>query len=188
MVDDGHLRQELVQLVQLLVVEGTKVMGAFAASHGLHSTDVEALTRVLVAEEQGAPLTAGALGRDLGLTSGAVTGVVDRLERAGHMTRVRDDIDRRKVLLRYSARGRALAEEFFAPLGRHTDEAMDQFTPEELEGARRFLAVTGAAMTTVRQALTPPPADSPTPATGQSGRASGTGTGRAAAGETRADP
>ncbi len=173
MADEGNTRQELVQLIQLLVVEGTKVMAAFAALHGLHPTDVEALTRVLVAEERGTPLTAGALGKDLGLTSGAITGVVDRLERAGHMTRVRDDTDRRKVLLRYSARGRALAEEFFAPLGRHTDAAMDQFTPEELEGTRRFLAVTGTAMAAVRQSLTPPPAGTAAPAERPPGRASG---------------
>ena len=166
----GNTRQELVQLIQLLVVEGAKVMAAFGALHGLHPTDVGALTRVLVAEEQGTPLTAGALGKDLGLTSGAITGVVDRLERAGHVHRVRDDTDRRKVLLRYSARGRALAEEFFAPLGRHTDTAMDQFTPEELEGARRFLAVTGASMAAVRQPLTPLPAGKPAPAAGRAGR------------------
>lgn len=162
MADGRKTRHELVQLTQLLVVEGTKVVGAFANRHGLHPTDVEALTRVLVAEERGTPVTAGALGKDLGLTSGAVTALVDRLERAGHVNRVRDENDRRKVLLRYSERGRALAEEFFAPLGRHTDAAMDQFTAEELEVACRYMAVSSAAMAAVRQSLAPPPADNAT--------------------------
>ena len=58
--DDGNTWQELGQLTQLLLVEGTKIVGAFAALHGLHHTDVEALSRVLVAEERGTPMTARA--------------------------------------------------------------------------------------------------------------------------------
>lgn len=93
----------------------TKTTGAFAALHGLHHTDGEALARVLVAQERGTPMTAAVLATELGLTSGGITFVVDRLERAGHLNRVRDDTDRRKVLLHYSPGGRALADEFFGP-------------------------------------------------------------------------
>lgn len=160
-----------MRLTQLLVVEGTKVVGAFAALHGLHHTHVEALTRVMVAQERGEPMTAGALAADLGLTSGAITAVVDRLERAGHMSRVHDDADRRKVFLHYSPGGRALAEEFFAPLWRRSDAAMDQFTREELEVARRYIAVAGAGMAAHRQSLAHQGADSPAPV-GRPGRAS----------------
>ena len=49
---EDNTREELARLIQLLVVEGNKIVGAFAALHGLHQTDVEALTRVLVAEER----------------------------------------------------------------------------------------------------------------------------------------
>lgn len=101
------------------------MMGAFAARHGLHHTDVEALTLVMVAQDRGTPMTAGALAGQLGLTSGAITFVVDRLARAGHVTRVRADTDRRKVLLHYSPVGRALAEEFFDSHVRRTETAMD---------------------------------------------------------------
>lgn len=156
MAGDANTRLELVRLIQLLVVEGTKIVGAFGALHGLHHTDVEALTRVMVAEERGKALTAGALAGELGLTSGAITAVVDRLERAGHLSRVRDSADRRKVLLLYSPGGRALAEEFFAPFGQHTDATMDQFSPAELETVRRYLTVTTTAMATHRQALVLP--------------------------------
>ena len=153
MGDDGNTREELVRLTQLLVVEGTKVMAAFAALHGLHQTDVEALTRVMVAQERGEPLTAGALAEELGLTSGAITAVVDRLERAGHVSRVRDGADRRKVLLHFSTEGRALAQEFFVPYGERSHAAMDRFTPEELEVARRYLEAAGAGMAAHRQWL-----------------------------------
>lgn len=153
MASERSIRQELLRLTQLLVVEGTKVVGAFAVLHGLHHTDVEALTRVMIAQDRGTPMTAGELAEELGLTSGAITSVVDRLQRAGHISRVRNDVDRRKVFLHYSPSGRALADEFFAPLLQHSDAVMDQFTAEELIVVRRFLAVTGADMAAHRQSL-----------------------------------
>ena len=164
-MDGGrNTREELVRLVQLLVAEGTEITAVFAARHALHHTDVEALTRVMAAQDRGSLMSAGALGEQLGLTSGAITAVVDRLERAGHVDRVRDGADRRKVLVRATRRGRALAEELVVPLQRRNDAAMDRFTPAELEVARRFLAVTGEAMTAYRRSLAPHAVD------GQAGR------------------
>lgn len=153
MADIVNLHQELVRLSQVLVSEGTKLMGAFAAQQGLHPTDVAALTRIMVAEEAGAPLTAGALAEELALTSGAVTSVVDRLERAGYVVRVRDHGDRRKVLLQYSPAGRSLADEFLVPFTRRGELVMGQFTAAELDVVRRYLAVTGADMAAFRQVL-----------------------------------
>ena len=152
---DGNTREELMRLIHQLVVEGTRISGTFAALHGLHHTDGEALARVLVAQDLGTPMSAGELATELGLTSGAITFVVDRLERAGHISRVRDDTDRRKVFLHYSPGGRALAQEFFGPVQKRSDDVMDQFTPKELEVVRRFLAATGAAMAAHHQSLTP---------------------------------
>lgn len=153
MADDGNTRDEVVRLTQQLVVEGTKFMAAFAAAHRLHHTDAEALTRVLIAQEQGEPVTAGVLAEELGLTTGAITGLVDRLERAGHLSRVRDEQDRRKVLLQHSSGGRALADEFFIPVRERSEVVMDQFSPTELEVVRRYLAATGAAVAAHREAL-----------------------------------
>lgn len=150
-------RDEMVRQLQLLVVEGGKVAAAFAARHGLHPTDVEALLHVMHAEERGGPMTPGALGSVLGLTSGAVTSVLDRLERAGHLVRVRDDGDRRRVLLHHSAAGRALAQAFFEPLGRRTGAVMDGFTDDELAVALRFLGGAAAAMAEHRASLHRPP-------------------------------
>lgn len=153
MAGDDNIREELVRFTQLLVAEGTKIVGAFAVLHRLHPTDVDALTRVMVAQDRGTPMTAGVLAEELGLTSGAITAVVDRLERAGHINRVRDQIDRRRVFLHYSPAGRVLAEEFFVPLLQHSGAVMDQFTPEELKIVRRYLDVAGADMATHRHSL-----------------------------------
>lgn len=155
MTGDRKTRDELQQLIQVLVTEGTRIVGAFAALHGLHHTDVQALSHVMLAQDRGAPMTAGALAERLGLTSGAITALVDRLERAGHVSRVRDDADRRKVLLHYSAAGRALAEEFFTPRARHIHTSTEQFTAVELEVVRRYLAASVEEMAAHRQSLTP---------------------------------
>jgi DNA-binding MarR family transcriptional regulator len=155
MSTENELRKELTRLTQLLVVEGAKVSAAFAAAHRLHQTDVEALTRLLVAEERQEPMTAGRLARDLGLTSGAITFLVDRLERAGHITRERDPRDRRKVLLRYSTNGRAVAEDFFGPVGHQSDTTADQFTTAELEIVHRYLSAATTGMTERRQSPRP---------------------------------
>lgn len=153
MTGDRNTREELVRLTQVLVVEGARFVEAFATLHGLHHTDVEALTLVKVAQERGVPMTAGALAEELGLTSGAVTAVVDRLERVGHVSRVRDQADRRRVFLRQSPGGQALADEYFVPVLERSAAVMDQFSPEELEVVRRYLAATGAAMAEHRGVL-----------------------------------
>jgi DNA-binding MarR family transcriptional regulator len=60
---------------------------------GLGGTDVRFLTLLDIY----GPLTPGRLATLTGLTTGSVTGVIDRLERAGYVERRRDDADRRKV-------------------------------------------------------------------------------------------
>jgi DNA-binding MarR family transcriptional regulator len=60
---------------------------------GLGGTDSRFLTLLDVY----GPLTPGRLAQLTGLTTGSVTGVIDRLERAGFVSRERDDADRRKV-------------------------------------------------------------------------------------------
>jgi DNA-binding MarR family transcriptional regulator len=69
---------------------------AMAERLGINSTDLECLDIVVM---QG-PVSAGDLGRASGLTSGAITGVIDRLHRAGLAKREPDPVDRRKVLVR----------------------------------------------------------------------------------------
>lgn len=153
---DDDVREEVVRHVQLLIAEGGKVGDAFAASSGLHPTDVDALLHVVLAQDRGAPTTPGGLGEALGLSSGAVTSVVDRLERGGHVERVRDDRDRRRLHLHLSPRGRAVGHRSFEALQQRTDVVMDAFTDAELAVVGRFLASTTDAMAAHRAALAPP--------------------------------
>ncbi|MEN3583312.1 MarR family winged helix-turn-helix transcriptional regulator [Streptomyces sp. ZYX-F-203] len=126
--------------------EFNRIAQDFAHSQGLHLTDVQALIAILDADadadaEGGSgPMTPGRLGRRLGLTSGAVTACLDRLERAGHVRRVRARDDRRVVHLHYATAGRRLARDYFMPMARSTDAVRERFAPEELEVVVRFLA------------------------------------------------
>ncbi|SIQ37887.1 MarR family winged helix-turn-helix transcriptional regulator [Micromonospora avicenniae] len=120
-------------------VDAQHIGHAFANLHGLNATDLQALIAVMDAELADDPLTAGRLGEQLNLSSGAVTALVDRLERAGHIRRDRGATDRRKILLRYADRGVALAVAFFEPLGRRTDAVTAGFSDDELQVVHRFL-------------------------------------------------
>ncbi|MER5294565.1 MarR family transcriptional regulator [Streptomyces pharetrae] len=117
--------------------EINRLMQGFAGDHGLHATDVQALAAILDADE---PMTPGRLRERLGLTSGAVTACVDRLERAGHVRRVRESTDRRVVHLHYAADARPAARTYFRPLAEATQAAADRFSEEELAVVLSFLA------------------------------------------------
>ncbi|MFD9002565.1 MarR family winged helix-turn-helix transcriptional regulator [Streptomyces sp. NPDC059582] len=125
--------------VQLRRMNGgiNRLMQGFAGAHGLHPTDVQALAAILDADE---PMTPKRLREHLGLTSGAVTACVDRLERAGHIRRVRESADRRVVHLYYAADARPTARTYFRPLAEATEAARAHFTDDELALVLRFLA------------------------------------------------
>jgi len=146
-------REELVRLLQVYATESDRLGQAFAERHHLHPTDLHALLAVMHADRAGAPLTPGRLGQELGLSSGATTALVDRLERVGHVRRERDDRDRRKVTLRYGEAAAAVATAFFGPLGERMDEVLATYTPAELAAARRFLTDTVAMVRTHHEAL-----------------------------------
>jgi DNA-binding MarR family transcriptional regulator len=137
--------------VRLRRVNGeiNRLVHAFAGDHGLHATDVQALAAILDADE---PMTPKRLREHLGLTSGAVTACVDRLERAGHIRRVRESADRRVVHLHYAADARSAARTHFRPLAEATEAARSRFTEDELTVVLRFLT----AMCEELSAITPP--------------------------------
>ncbi|WP_423919194.1 MarR family winged helix-turn-helix transcriptional regulator [Frigoribacterium sp. 2-23] len=142
----GALEADIIVQMQRLSTESQRVAQAFATRHGLGQIDLEALLHVMQAELRGDPLTAGGLGDALGVTSGAATGVIDRLVKVGHVTRDRDEHDRRRVLVRRADKARVVAGEFFGPLGALADRVMDDFDRAELETVQRFLGAMAPAL------------------------------------------
>lgn len=91
------------ELMRDLGAVSRRYMAAYAlfnqalADHlGLHPTDLQCLN--LLGLEPG-PVTTGRIAGLTGLTTGSATRLVDRLEKAGYVTRRRDTEDRRKVLV-----------------------------------------------------------------------------------------
>ncbi|WNO76667.1 MarR family winged helix-turn-helix transcriptional regulator [Streptomyces sp. AM8-1-1] len=134
-VQGFELQAFAVQL-RRLTGEINRFAHEFAAHQGLHATDVQALGAIMDAPS---PLTPGRLGEHLGLTSGAVTACLDRLERAGHIRRVRESPDRRVVHLHYLPEARTTARAHFLPLAQATARAQEGFTPDELLSTLRLL-------------------------------------------------
>lgn len=131
--------QVFAVLLRRMNSEFNRIAHDFAQSQNLHHTDVQALIAILDGDPDGAALTPGALRTQLNLTSGAVTACLDRLERAGHVSRTRDSADRRVVHLHYAPAAKAVAREYFRPLARGTEAARDRFSQEELSVVVRFL-------------------------------------------------
>lgn len=77
-------------------------------------------------------VTAGTLAAATGLTTGAVTGVIDRLEKAGFARRVRDAADRRKVYVRATPAALRQADAHYGPLGRAVDALADRYSNKEI--------------------------------------------------------
>jgi DNA-binding MarR family transcriptional regulator len=102
---------------------------AIARRVGVNSSDLECLDLILMK----GPSTAGEIARHTGLTSGAVTGLIDRLERLSLVERTTDPNDRRKVLVRVREDGIAPIAAHFAPMERTMQALLAGYSKEELE-------------------------------------------------------
>lgn len=153
--DDPIGLQTFAVLLRRMNSEFNRIAQEFAQAQGLHLTDMQALIAILDAdadpEAEGEPMTPGRLRKQLNLTSGAVTACLDRLERAGHIRRVRDAGDRRVVHLHYADAARGLARDYFRPLARSTEAARGRFSTEELAVVVRFLAEMNAELALLRR-------------------------------------
>jgi DNA-binding MarR family transcriptional regulator len=128
----GQLGRELSTMVVLF-------HSRIAERMGLSGTDHKCLELALRARE---PLTAGQIAQQSGLSTGAVTGVIDRLERRGFVHRVRDPHDRRKVLVAVSEFDEAEFAHLFQDAVGITERVIARFTPEERDVIARYMRAT----------------------------------------------
>jgi len=107
-----------------------KLMGLSATEHKC----VDTLRRL-------GSVTAGVIAEHTGLTTGAVTGLVDRLEKVGYARRVRDPHDRRKVIIELVPNERldTLLAEIFLPFGADMGVAAIGYTEAELRAISSWL-------------------------------------------------
>ena len=95
-MSSNDAQERVDRLLRDLSTETVLLHQTVAERLGLNLTDHKCLGFLL---DAGAPVTAGQLATMTGLTTGAVTGILDRLEEAGFVRRKRDANDRRQVLV-----------------------------------------------------------------------------------------
>lgn len=101
---------------------------ALADLAGMNRTDMRCIDLI----DQAGGMTAGELARAAGLTTGAVTAVVDRLERAGYARRVADPADRRRVRIEVTPQVWERAQPVFGPYLADSWTLMEDYTDEEI--------------------------------------------------------
>jgi hypothetical protein len=126
------------------IVADLKTFAARVILHGLRASDALSLAPTdlicMCLLQLNGPATPGWLAEKTGLTTGAVTGMIDRLERAGYVRRQPDPTDRRRVIvqpdlqrwdrdLQRQAPNRAPASLDF----------LRNYSPAQLRAARRFV-------------------------------------------------
>ena len=97
---------------------------------GINRTDARCLD---ILEERGR-MSAGQLASESGLSTGAVTAVVDRLERSGYARRVADSSDRRRVLVELTDKARELVWELMGrPMREASGPVIERYSDAELK-------------------------------------------------------
>lgn len=133
-MSDRHLKQAVLDGLRELSAADDLLNAAAAEYLCLHRTDLRCLDYLA----RNGPVPAGQLGNAVGLTSGALTIAVDRLERTGFVQRQSDAIDRRRVLVALAPAAQqatALFSELRAPLKRR----ISMYSETQLELLNAFL-------------------------------------------------
>lgn len=148
--DVGDLLERLGSLGRELGAATVMYHSQVAERLGLSVTDHKCLDLAMRAE---GTLTAGGIAELSGLTSGAVTGVLDRLERAGYVSRVRDPHDRRRVFVALNQHDWPDQQWIWDRLRTAITDVASQFTRDELDSVAAYLEGVVKAMRSEADAL-----------------------------------
>lgn len=118
-------KDQAIRNLRMLILAGERYRQVLAEAIGLGTTESQALSYLEVHGSSGQ----SELARDLGLTSSALTALVDRLERQGVAERVSHPQDRRRSMIRVTEQGAALVTESHDWL----DATLDRVDPAHLE-------------------------------------------------------
>ena len=156
-------RARVLQLLRSYADNHVELTRHLARALGVHATDAVAVAEILWAETAEQPLSPARLSERIGLTSGATTTLLNRLEVAGLVVRSREHSDRRVVTLRLTPGARSRVVAFLQPTGEQVDRALDGYDDAVLEHVERLLADVVAATTTTHTRLQDASAARPPP-------------------------
>lgn len=124
----ASLLSDLARSAQRAAADGILFHQAVADRLGLHVSDLRCLNILLEA----GPVPAGEIGERTGLTTGAVTRMVDRLEGAGYVRRESDPADRRRVMVSPVPEQMARIDPMYAGMAQAWSAAMSDYDDEQL--------------------------------------------------------
>ena len=131
----AQLAQRILALLRAIDGDMDRFDEAAAARLGISRTDFHCLDIL----SRGDAVSPGQLSQETGLSTGATTALLDRLEKAGYISRKRDRNDRRKVLIQPTRRAIDEVWPLFANLVSAATQLITQFRVEEIETVLRFL-------------------------------------------------
>jgi DNA-binding MarR family transcriptional regulator len=115
---------------------------AVADELGVHTTDIETLDLLHLL----GPMTAGHLSEVTGLSTGATTRLIDRLERQGFARRTTDQSDRRRVVVEATTDNTERVLPLFAAMGKRLGELWASYDAGELAVVLDFMKKTNAIL------------------------------------------
>jgi DNA-binding MarR family transcriptional regulator len=132
--DKRAVFEELIDEIRRSQAATDRFDQAVADASGLNRTDMRCL-EVLTREGR---VTAGRLAAETGLTAGAMTTALDRLEKRGLVRRLRDEQDRRRVLVEVQPSAFEGAEDYFAEHIALGERIYERYSRAELEMLLEF--------------------------------------------------
>lgn len=126
---------ELMAALRRLNASDARLDRAAAKRMGINRTDLDAIEAL----DRLGPLTATELARAVGLTNTAATTLIDRLVAAGYVERWSDEADRRRVVVRPTAKAMAALKELYRPVDASSRAVFAAYGEQELELLLEFV-------------------------------------------------
>ena len=132
----AELTDEVAGALRRYVEEAAALDQVIAERAGIALTDLHCLTLL---ERHGGSMTAGTLAELSRLTTGAVTGVINRLERAGLARRTADPHDGRRVIVEVQGEAARRGRELLSPRAQAHAGLLEDYDAEQLSLLRDLL-------------------------------------------------
>lgn len=138
--DRKNLHAELTGVIRLFIAGSILFNSKVAERNGLHLTDMQSINML----DMLGPMTAGRLAECTGLTTGGVTVMLDRLEKAGFVKREPNPNDRRSVLVSVNPRKLKKVHEQYGAINQQLDAFLSEMPEEDVRTVIRFFKGTQA--------------------------------------------
>lgn len=158
--------RRVVRALRRYATESDLYVADASRESAMHRTDLNGLSMVMDWGLLGEAATPGRLSTAMHLSAPATSAMLDRLERAGHVTRSPHPADRRSVVVEVTDHALDVGGRMFGHLARRLSPVLDHYSDDELALVATFLEEAGAATVAARHDVvgsTPPagPADPP---------------------------